>query len=342
MNIQNSKKEIIFKPVHDDKDLILEIEKELEDLFFKELIKPLVDAINLGDDLLVFNAKKSETGLQKALKSGSISYQRGMFIGKLDSSLTKELIKLGAKFDKSKNAFYLTKDKLPSSYVEYINKAESKYKEKLKRLDKELSNLSKKNLSKNIDSDALFSKAYKRIEKRTKASLEAKAKSISFEYEIPKKIEDELRKKWIENFDIGIKNFKDASIKKIRKSVRENVLAGNRSSALISEIQKTYNVSKKRAKFIARQETKLMNSRYKTEKYIGEGIYFYKWVNVPGTAKHPTRPEHKRLGDLSKAGKLFRFDKPPLKTDHGDLNPGEDYNCRCVAIPVYADTKEQK
>ena len=54
----------------------------------------------------------------------------------------------------------------------------------------------------------------------------------------------------------------------------------------------------------------------------GAGITKYKWST---SRDGSVRPEHK-----TNNGKIFNWDRPPAKTG----NPGFDYNCRCVAIPI--------
>ena len=44
---------------------------------------------------------------------------------------------------------------------------------------------------------------------------------------------------------------------------------------------------------------------------------------------------HKELNARSEKGEIFDFRYPPIDDPNGSRhNPGENYNCRCVAIPV--------
>ena len=39
---------------------------------------------------------------------------------------------------------------------------------------------------------------------------------------------------------------------------------------------------------------------------------------------------------------MFDWDDPPVTNDDGDTNaPGEDYRCRCVAIPQIAELDQE-
>ena len=44
---------------------------------------------------------------------------------------------------------------------------------------------------------------------------------------------------------------------------------------------------------------------------------------------------HKELNDRSEKGEVFKFSNPPIDSPNGSRhNPGQNYNCRCIAIPV--------
>lgn len=68
------------------------------------------------------------------------------------------------------------------------------------------------------------------------------------------------------------------------------------------------------------------------------GVGHYAWM-----AQHDSvvRPEHLALDD----GSAYDWDDPPLKGDDSssgdDCNPGEDYNCRCVASPIPDDELDE-
>jgi SPP1 gp7 family putative phage head morphogenesis protein len=98
-------------------------------------------------------------------------------------------------------------------------------------------------------------------------------------------------------------------------------------------IRESFGVTEKKAKFLARQETGLLMAKFKESRYTESGIHQYKWRCSAGSAKHPVRPSHKVLD-----GRVFRWDTPPITTAPDEPqrrnNPGEDFNCRCVAIPI--------
>ena len=76
-------------------------------------------------------------------------------------------------------------------------------------------------------------------------------------------------------------------------------------------------------------------TKYKQVRYQSAGVNQYKWKCVVGSPNHPVRPMHAELGKRSDKGELFTWDNPPIVDSKGDRkNPGQDFGCRCVAIPV--------
>ena len=71
-----------------------------------------------------------------------------------------------------------------------------------------------------------------------------------------------------------------------------------------------------------------MVSKYRQIRYEEVGIDNYIW-----STSHDSRVRHDHR-ELQ--GKVFSFSNPPItdKATGARNNPGEDFGCRCVAIPV--------
>lgn len=114
---------------------------------------------------------------------------------------------------------------------------------------------------------------------------------------------------------------------------------GLRVEVLRKELQKRFDVTKSRADLIARDQVLKLNSQITKTRQTSAGIVEYVWTTshderVRGNpdGKYPdSDSDHYSLD-----GTRQRWDAPPvtnLKT--GETNhPGEDYQCRCVAVPV--------
>jgi SPP1 gp7 family putative phage head morphogenesis protein len=94
-------------------------------------------------------------------------------------------------------------------------------------------------------------------------------------------------------------------------------------------VEHELDISKGRAKFIARQETSLLTSNIKEVQYKQAGVDRYIWRTV---GDNRVRDMHDELN-----GKEFSFSNPPdakyFSTGKPE-NPGHDFNCRCVALAI--------
>ena len=125
----------------------------------------------------------------------------------------------------------------------------------------------------------------------------------------------------------------------VRDTVREAARRGSRVEDLTSEIRDRFDVSQSRANLIARDQVLKANADLTVARCSEVGITRYRWSTshderVRGTpgGKWP-RGLHYALD-----GRIFAFDDPPIVNAEGDrANPGTDYQCRCVAIPILGD-----
>lgn len=83
-------------------------------------------------------------------------------------------------------------------------------------------------------------------------------------------------------------------------------------------------VSESRAELIARDQTLKLNGQMTKVRQQNAGVDSYTWST---SLDDRVREEHAAL-----EGQVFRWDNPP---EPG--NPGDDYQCRCVAIAVIAE-----
>lgn len=125
----------------------------------------------------------------------------------------------------------------------------------------------------------------------------------------------------IANTDL-IKSLPTTFMAQLRPLILDGVQHGKRFEVLQSEIMQRLNVSENRAKLIARDQTAKLNSSITEARQTQLGITSYEWQT---SGDERVRGTHEKND-----GKVFRWDSPP-DTGH----PGQDYQCRCVAIPVF-------
>ena len=136
-----------------------------------------------------------------------------------------------------------------------------------------------------------------------------------------------------------IKSVKDEYKENIGKLLRDNVMNGERPSNIVTQIKDIGNVTKSRAKLIARTETAKANTDITQLRSEALGAKTYVWS---ASMDERTRTSHAVLD-----GKLCRFDddtvysdddgltwKPRSKIGGEQIKPGKIWNCRCVMLPI--------
>ena len=139
----------------------------------------------------------------------------------------------------------------------------------------------------------------------------------------------ELMKKWVEdNVDL-IKTIPKQSLDKMRSIVLEGYMAGESTTSIVKKIQKEYSTDRRHAQLLARDQIAKLNGQITQKQQEDAGVEEYIWSD---SGDGRVRPGHKRLN-----GKRFRWDDPPVVDQKSGrrCHPGEDYECRCVALPVF-------
>ncbi len=111
------------------------------------------------------------------------------------------------------------------------------------------------------------------------------------------------------------------------RTVTNGVIRGTRVETLAKEIKERHGVSESRARLIARDQTLKANSQLTQARHREAEVERYVWSS---SRDERVRDIH---GELD--GRTFSWNDPPVTNEAGEQNhPGEDYQCRCVAIPV--------
>lgn len=301
------------------------VEAAIKKLFLKEIYLPLISILGESRQTLE-NAKNS---LSDAIRSGRITFYRGQFTGKLSASISKELKALGAKWDRKTGSFKIPQSALPSEVVSAISVSERRFQQKISEMDKRLEKMLPEEIAEKLKVKDHFDTALFKVDKNFQKTIS----DITIAPTLTKEQRAKIAGEWSNNMDLWIKDFSQKQIKDLRSNLEKSVFAGNRVETAKKIIKDSYNVSENKAKFLARQETSLLMTKFKETRYVDAGINYYKWGCVAGSANHPVRPAHKAL-----EGKVFRWDDPPVTTGPGEAvrknNPGQDYNCRCFARPL--------
>lgn len=155
---------------------------------------------------------------------------------------------------------------------------------------------------------------YRQLERATKVDLEG---IVSNEGLAPL-----LKARTAENVGL-IKSIPEEYFGKLERLVYESTIEGNTPAGGIKrQIQELWDVTERRANFIARDQVAKLNADLTERRNRDIGIEEYIWST---SLDERVRDSHRR-----KEGNRYRWDSPPKDTGH----PGKDYNCRCVARSV--------
>jgi SPP1 gp7 family putative phage head morphogenesis protein len=342
-------KQITLPGIKETGSDFIELENRIKAAFAKLLYIPLFKSLEI-DTFKFQNSKSSDVTLTQAIRSGRVWYEHGGFSGSFNANISRQLKEMGATWDKKINSWRVVFREVPIRYRELIEVTYEKNLAKVTKASKELAQISPAEIARQVKSADLFNVALWKTDERIAKTL----KGITIEHKLTDEQRAKISEEWQHNMDLYITKFAEEEIPRLRSEVQSHILGGGRYEAMVPDIMKkldatlfkSYESMKKKAKFLARQETGLLMTKFREIRYTSAGVHEYKWRCVTGTASHPVRPRHKQLNDQSLAGKIFRWDDPPIVTEPGEpvrkANAGADFNCRCIALPVVRFIKETK
>ncbi|WP_313579941.1 phage head morphogenesis protein, partial [Lacrimispora sp.] len=129
-----------------------------------------------------------------------------------------------------------------------------------------------------------------------------------------------------ENVDL-IKTIPKDTLGRMKEIVLEGYKNGRTTTSMMKQMQREYGISKSRSRLIARDQMAKLNGQIAKAQQQDAGIEEYIWWCVYDDRSRQT---HK---DLHK--EPCRWDDPPEVAPGRYCHPGEDYQCRCIARPVF-------
>ncbi|QPR69594.1 minor capsid protein [Lysinibacillus macroides] len=124
-----------------------------------------------------------------------------------------------------------------------------------------------------------------------------------------------------------ITNIRDDYTKKIENIVLNGVNNGSSHKQIRQQLEEQIDMSRRRAEFVAVDQTGSLFGQMTAQRHQNMGVERFKWRT---SKDERVRKSHKELED-----KIFSYDDPPAVG-----LPGEDFRCRCIAIPVFDDEEE--
>jgi SPP1 gp7 family putative phage head morphogenesis protein len=126
-----------------------------------------------------------------------------------------------------------------------------------------------------------------------------------------------------------IKTLARDTVTQIETTIQREFRKGTDHRKIARDIRDRLDVAQNRARFIARDQVAKLNGQLTRLTQTEMGIAEYIWQTA--------MDERVRDTHRAKQGKRFRWDSPPSDTGH----PSEDFNCRCVALPVVTPLLEE-
>ena len=308
----------VLSPIRDYLKYSDGLTKTLSAELYWKIFRPLLDVLEMKRE----NAKQSV--LINAFLTRTIYYHDGYVYGKFSGSISKALRDLGGTFNNTKKAFKIDLAKFPIDVKSAQAQGSMAEANAIEKLQKNLQELT----ATNIIIPALEENA-----ESTLKSLHEQFKKVTpQDLEIPIQLEDykheQMIKDYTANIHLSINNLAADTTYKLRQRVEDAVGQGIRAGKLKEILMAEYGIAHNKAKFVAQQETRLFTAQYTQIRYQDAGIDLYQWST---SNDQRVRDDHKELN-----GKIFRFDDPPVsnKQTGAKNNPGQDFGCRCRALPV--------
>lgn len=135
--------------------------------------------------------------------------------------------------------------------------------------------------------------------------------------------------RWVDQNVNLISTIPKSTLGDMQNIVLDGFRNGRSTKSIIQEIQDVYGQTKRHARLIARDQIGKLNGELTKKQQEDAGIEEYEWSD---SGDGRVRDDHKHLN-----GKRFRWSDPPIvdaKTGRR-CHPGQDYQCRCVALPVF-------
>lgn len=133
---------------------------------------------------------------------------------------------------------------------------------------------------------------------------------------------------WLqENINL-IESIPKEFLDEFKDTIYQGYISGNTITDLSKQVQERYGVSKSKSRMLARDQLGKLNAQISQFQQRNVGSNKYKWKTAGDGNR--VRKSHRKLNN-----EIRRWDDPPEVASGRKCHPGEDYQCRCVAIPIF-------
>lgn len=272
---------------------------------------------------------KGDSPLERALDSGVVWYAAGVFSGTFSVDVARQLTEAAAVFDERSHVFRLSVEKLDPDVrmaaVASLGRSERAHDRVQAFLAVAMGNFASAPTGINVEAPVAVITAD--LVEQFNGSVKG-LEWITVQPEVDPAMRRALTAELTENLNLDVKRFLSDEIPELRRLVEENVFDGMRGDKLADIIGARFGIAKRKAAFLAFQETSLLVSHYREQQASAIGSLTYVWST---SHDERVRKSHRALN-----GSTFFWDDPPVTNPQTGAknNPGEDFGCRCVAMPV--------
>lgn len=293
-----------------------EIIRILADLIFHPLLRDLRKPER--------EIQNTVSSLLDAISQGTIWWQDGIFKGKYNAAITRALKALGATYNEPSKTFSLPRELIPIDVRLAQTRADARYNDLRHSMLRTMDEMHIESINQISSIPDSYADTIDWMEGDFQKSLRA----ITIEAKLTESQRGIIAAEWGQNLDKYVKDFAAEKILEMRELVSTNAFAGRRANDLVEMLKDNYGISQRKARFLARQETSLLLSKFRETRYRDVGANRYRWST---SHDERVRHDHKDLNN-----KIFDWILPPVTNRRtGARNhPGEDFGCRCVAIAL--------
>ncbi|WP_346235719.1 phage minor head protein [Lysinibacillus telephonicus] len=115
-------------------------------------------------------------------------------------------------------------------------------------------------------------------------------------------------------------------LNEVEEIVQEGIKKGSEAKQIRKQLVERIGMTERRAQFIAVDQTGSILGQMTAKRHQEMGVLKFKW--------RTSKDERVRESHRDLSNKVFSYDNPPTVNGRKVI-PGEDYHCRCVAIPIF-------
>lgn len=135
--------------------------------------------------------------------------------------------------------------------------------------------------------------------------------------------------RFVERNVADIQALSDKTAADIQRLVLDAFDRGMRPEELAAEIAKRFDIAEAKARLIAGNQLSRLSSQVRRDRHVEIGITTFKWVTRNDGR---VRPAH-----AVKHGRIFPYEGSRAPS----FFPGEEINCRCLAVPIVDEIKSK-